>query len=183
MCVDNWRLTLLVAMSHNTTKFSSAKLEGLSDGDSSLELAKFYSEVSDLQKEHGKELIGKLSLAKNMKILDLGCGTGYLSALLADCVGPEGKVVAVDPNKSRLELAKKHYSRSNLLFLETSDVTFPEDQYDLVFSNYVLHWIENKAELFKRVYENLKPGSQFAFGVSDQQPTIVEQMDTLMGPE
>ena len=80
MRVDNWRLTLLVAMSHNTTKLSSAKLEGLSDGDSSLELAKFYSEVSDLQKEHGKELIEKLSLAKNMKILDLGCGTGYLSA-------------------------------------------------------------------------------------------------------
>ena len=177
------RIIVLVAMSHNTTKFSSAKLEGLSDGDSSLQLAKFYSEISDLQKEHGKELIGKLSLEKNVKILDLGCGTGYLSALLADCVGPEGKVVAVDPNKSRLEVAEKHYSRSNLVFLEASDVTFPEDQYDLVFSNYVLHWIENKAALFKRVYENLKPGGRFAFSVSDQQPTIVEQMDDLMGPE
>ena len=173
----------IVAMSHNSTKFSIAMLEGSSHGDSSLELAKCYSEISDLQKEHGKDLIEKLSLEKNMKILDLGCGTGYLSALLADSVGPAGKVVAVDPNKSRLELAKKQYSRSNLVFLEANDVTFPEDEYDLVFSNYVLHWIENKNALFKRVYQNLKPGGQFAFVVSDQQPTIAEQMDDLMGPE
>ena len=43
--------------------------------DSSEELAKVYSEMSDVQKEHGKELIEQLSLAKNMKVLDFGCGT------------------------------------------------------------------------------------------------------------
>ena len=118
-----------------------------------------------------------------MKILDLGCGTGYLSALLADSVGPAGKVVAVDPNKSRLELAEKQYSRPNLVFLEANDVSFPEDQYDLVFSNCVLHWIENKKAVLKRVYQNLKPGGQFAFSVMANQPTIVEQMDDLIGPE
>ena len=96
-------------MSCNTTKYSNTKLEGLRDGVSSLELAELYSKVSDLQKEHGKEMIQKLSLEKNMKILDLGCGTGYLSALLADSVGPEGTVVAIDPIKSRLQLAKKQY--------------------------------------------------------------------------
>ena len=35
-------------------------------------------------------------------ILDLGCGTGELSAYLAELVGPEGKVVAVDPDKERI---------------------------------------------------------------------------------
>ena len=169
-------------MSHNTTKFGSGK-GGSSHGGSFIELAELYSEVSDIQKEHGKELIEKLSLEINMKILDLGCGTGYLSALLADSVGPGGKVVAVDPNKSRLDLAERQYSRPNLVFLEANDVTFPEDQYDVVFSNYVLHWIENKFALLKKVYQNLKPGGRFAFVVSDQQPTLVEQIDDLMGPE
>ena len=87
-------------MSRNTTKYSCTTLEGLSHGDSSLELAKIYSRVSDLQNEYGKDIIEKLSLEKNMKILDLGCGTGYLSALLADSVRPEGTVLAIDPNKS-----------------------------------------------------------------------------------
>ena len=52
-----------------------------------------------------------------------------------------------------------------------------------MFSNYVLHWIENKFALLKKVYQNLKPGGQFAFVVSDRQLTIVEQMDDLVGPE
>ena len=40
-------------------------------------------------------------------ILDLGCGTGGLSATLAKLVGSEGKVVGVDPDKERILLAQK----------------------------------------------------------------------------
>ena len=35
-------------------------------------------------------------------ILDLGCGTGELSAYLAELVGPRGKVIGVDPDKERV---------------------------------------------------------------------------------
>ena len=145
------------------------------------ELAKLYSEVSGMQKEHGKELIEKLSLEKNMKILDLGCGTGYLSSVLADCVGPEGKVVAIDPNKSRLEIAEKQYSRSNLVFLEANDVTLPEDQYDLVFATYVLHWIQNKTAVFNKVYQNLKPGGRFAFTVPENRAPFFQKNGQIDG--
>ena len=147
------------------------------------ELAKLYSEVSGMQKEHGKELIEKLSLEKNMKILDLGCGTGYLSSMMADCVGPEGKVVAIDPNRSRLDIAEKQYSRSNLVFLEANDVTLPEDQYDLVFATYVLHWIQNKTAVFNKVYQNLNPGARFAFTVPENRAPFFQKMDKLMGPD
>ena len=118
-----------------------------------------------------------------MKILDLGCGTGYLSASLTDSVRPEGTVVVIDPNKSRLELAQKQHSKPNLVFLERNDATFPEDQYDLVFSNYVLHWIKDKAAVLKNVYQNLKPGGQFAFTVPEHQPAAIEQLDKMVGPE
>ena len=118
-----------------------------------------------------------------MKILDLVCGTDYLSASLADSVRPEGTVVVIDPNKSRLELAQKQHSKPNLVFLERNDATFPEDQYDLVFSNYVLHWIKDKAAVLKNVYQNLKPGGQFAFTVPEHQPAAIEQLDKMVGPE
>ena len=39
-------------------------------------------------------------------ILDLGCGTGELSAYLAELVGPEEKIIGVDPAKERIQLAK-----------------------------------------------------------------------------
>ena len=175
-----WDLQLIVIKTMSCSM--GTKLDGVNHGDSSAELAKLYSELSNLQRKHGEELIEKLSLA-NVKILDLGCGAGYLSSLLADSVGPGATVVAIDPNKSRLEFAQKQYSRPNLLFIEANDVSLPEDQYDLVFSNYVLHWIENKATVLKKVHQNLKPGGQFAFIVPEHQPTIIEQMDHMVGPE
>ena len=43
-------------------------------------------------------------------ILDLGCGTGELSAYLAELVGSQGKVIGVDPDKERIQLAKESHS-------------------------------------------------------------------------
>lgn len=166
-----------------TMSCSSISLEELTHGIPDLEFAKVYSEMSDVQKEHGKQLIEQLSIEKSVKVLDLGCGTGYLSALLADCVGPEGEVVAVDPSKARLMLARKQYSRPNMVFLEANDMTFPEDQYNLVFANHVLHWIEDKLTLMDKVYRNLKPGGQFAFVVPERSSKTLDKMVDLMGPE
>ena len=45
-------------------------------------------------------------------ILDLGCCTGELSAYLAEPVGPEGKVIGVDPDKERIEMARQSHSAS-----------------------------------------------------------------------
>ena len=160
--------------------YSRTKLESVNHA---VELAEVYSDISDVQKEHGKKLIKQLSLAKKMKVLDLGCGTGYLSALLADCVGLEGEVVAVDPDKARLALAKKQYSKPNLVFIEADDSTFPEGQYDLVFTNFVLHWVDNKTALLNKVYQNLKPGGRFASIVPVQQPAVFDHMIDLMGQE
>ena len=39
--------------------------------------------------------------------MDLGCGTGELSAYLADLVGPDGNVVAADPDKERILLSQE----------------------------------------------------------------------------
>ena len=44
------------------------------------------------QGEDGMELMKGLSPEKNSFVLDLGCGTGYLASVLADRVGPNGKV-------------------------------------------------------------------------------------------
>ena len=104
-------------------------------------------------------------------ILDLGCGTGELSAYLAELIGPEGKVVAVDPDKERLLLAKQRYGEvKNLSFVEGSASNFPgigSESYDIIFSNYVIHWIPDKQVVFKNMFESLKCGGKIAIQYGD----------------
>jgi len=83
----------------------------------------------------------------------LGCGTGELSAYLAELVGPEGKVIGVDPDKERIQLARKSHSGiMNLLFVEGSAANLPgmgSKVHNIVFSNAALHWIPGKQKSFQ----------------------------------
>ena len=149
--------------------------------------AKIYNETSFLQQEYGLELIELMdefltSCNTNHKILDLGCGTGYLASVVAQKV--TATVLGVDPDKERVALAQSSYSDfTNLRFIEGSHETFPAEQYDLIFSNIVFHWIKNKDVLFERAYKYLKSGGQFVFCVPSNLASILYAVSHLMGPD
>ncbi len=145
-----------------------------------------YSKVSQVQTNDGLKLLSKLCPQKGMTILDMGCGTGYLSSILADHVGPNGSVLAVDPDNERIRVAMETYGGiDNLRFIEGSTDTFPveEQQFDLVFSNYVLHWVSDKEGAFKRIYKSLKPGGKFAFNSTLTHHVYFDEMISLMDNE
>ena len=133
----------------------------------------------------GTEVIDRLDIQKCATVLDLGCGTGYLTKVLSERVGPEGKVVAVDPDGERLKIAREKYSASNIQYIQVDDETFPSGEYDVIFSNLVLHWIHNKEALLKHIHSNLCQGGYFAFttynGIPNY-PPVVAKLFTLMGP-
>jgi ubiquinone/menaquinone biosynthesis C-methylase UbiE len=108
-------------------------------------------------------MIDMLNLEKGSTVLDLGCGTGYLTKVISERVGPEGKVVAVDPDGERLKIARENHSASNIEYIQADDKTFPPGQYDIIFCNTVIHWIRDKKAAMKRIEENLRPGGCFAF--------------------
>ena len=102
----------------------------------------------------------------------MGYGTGNVTKILSERVGPEGRIIAVDPDKERLQIARKNYSASNIEYIKADDKTFPEGQYDLIFANAVIHWIQDKRALFEKVYKNLKVGGRFAFVTPDGVPNV-----------
>ena len=120
-------------------------------------------------------------------ILDLGCGTGELSAYLAELVGPEGKVIGVDPDKERIQLAKEtHNQIENLSFVEGSAINFPgigAEVYDIVFSNYALHWMGNKQQVFNNMFESLKVGGKVAVQYMSYLPLFDYNAYVLLNPE
>ena len=158
-------------------------------------VAASYVKRSQVQQNIGMKMIDKASINKGDSVLDLGCGTGYLTKVLSERVGPEGKVVAVDPDGERLKLARENYPANNIEYIQADDKTFPLGIYDLVFANQAIHWVGNKEAVLKRVYENLRPGGQFAFTTvdtvrsqvpSEELPQIprkeVDTMKQLLGP-
>ena len=120
-------------------------------------------------------------------ILDLGCGTGELSAYLAELVGPEGKVVAVDPDKERLLLAQQSFGEvKNLSFVEGSASNFPgigSELYDIIFSNHVIHWIPDKQEVFRNMFASLRSGGKLAAQYADNLHPFILSAYKELNPE
>ena len=147
-------------------------------GDTSKGQGDTYNEISaDYQAMEGMKLMELASIGDGSRVLDLGCGTGRLTAVLAERVGSKGHVVGIDPDKERLKTAREKNSRANITYFDADGETFPEGPYDLVFSNYVLHWIEDKEPVFKRVSENLCTGGKFAFIIEmEHAPLLFEAL-------
>ena len=120
-------------------------------------------------------------------ILDLGCGTGELSAYLAELVGPRGKVIGVDPDKERIRVAKESHSQiENLSFTEGSAPSFfrmDSNLYDIVFCNSALHWMPEKQQVFNGMFSSLKAGGKIAISYVDRLPPFEFNAYMLLNPE
>jgi len=114
-----------------------------------------YKNASTHQKEWGTRIISELNLKGTERILDLGCGDGVLTKLLAEKV-PEGKVLGVDASIGMLETAKE-LEGCNLSFkhLDINELDYNEE-FDLIFSNAALQWVKNHELLLDNCLRALK---------------------------
>src|SRR6516165_9107300 len=72
--------------------------------------------------EGTRRLLLDAGLRRGMRVADLGCGIGTVTALLAKLVGPEGEVVGIDRSPAQLAQASERSSRSsaNVRYVEAS---------------------------------------------------------------
>ena len=141
-----------------------------------------------VQLEAGKNFIHTDVLPKpGDAILDLGCSTGELSAYLAELVGSKGYVIGVDPDLSRLQLAKEaHRHVKNLSFIEGNSDKFEgmgSETFDIIFSNYILHWIPEKSRAFRNMFDSLRVGGKIAAQHSDIIPPFMATSYEVLNPE
>ena len=122
-----------------------------------------YAKSSSMQQQWARELIQKLHLSGNERVLDVGSGDGKVSAEIASAL-PNGSVLGIDSSLSMVELSQKTFSpdhNSNLRFqlCDAKEIPF-NNEFDVVFSNATLHWIVDHQPVLKGIYTSLKHGGR-----------------------
>jgi trans-aconitate 2-methyltransferase len=119
-----------------------------------------YDRVSDPQVEMAQAVLERLPLRGDETVLDAGCGSGRVTALLLERL-PAGRVVAVDSAPSMVEHARAALpaERATVLCQSLTELTLDEPV-DAVFSNAVFHWIGDHERLFERLFTALRPGGR-----------------------
>jgi SAM-dependent methyltransferase len=105
--------------------------------------------------ELGLPIVQLLNPQPGERILDLGCGDGTLTKVIA---GEGCDVVGVDSSSALVAAALK----LGLCVDEISayDIAYQEE-FDAVFSNAALHWMTDADRVIEKVYEALRPGGRF----------------------
>lgn len=98
-------------------------------------------------------------LRPGLRVLDVGCGTGSITAGIAQAVGPSGYVVGMDRDPALLKLARDcHASVPNLRFEERDVLTLDiERRFDVVTAARTLQWIEKPELALSRMKAAAKP--------------------------
>ncbi|KRG14088.1 class I SAM-dependent methyltransferase [Lederbergia galactosidilytica] len=135
------------------------------------QFADAYSEMHTEQGDRHKEiflnptLFSLMDKVENQKVLDAGCGEGYLSRLLAKA---GANVTAVDFSKRMLEIAKERTGSEQIIYKygNCEDLSFLEDQsFDLIVSNMVIQDLADYEKVFLEMYRLLVKGGVFIFSL------------------
>jgi trans-aconitate methyltransferase len=91
------------------------------------------------------------------RILDLGCGTGHLTAKIAEA---GAHVVGVDRSLEMIRQAKEKYPSLRFEVMDAREILL-DGTFDAVFSNATLHWIKEPERVIAGIKKALRPGGRF----------------------
>lgn len=115
----------------------------------------------------GVEFFRRAGISKGMRVLDLGCGVGDISLILAGSVGRHGHVTSIDIDPGALATAARRVQEaghSNVTFLQTALQDYrPEQPFDAVAGRHILIHMPDPLEALRAVREMLRPGGLAAF--------------------
>lgn len=105
------------------------------------------------------DLLTLIAVREDLEVVDLGCGTGELTAKLQQYL-PGSRVLGVDSSHQMLKRAQAH---ANLyLGFVLDDLATLLGEWDLVFSHAALQWVEDHSSLFAQLWSCLRPDGQLA---------------------
>ncbi|MDQ0297849.1 ubiquinone/menaquinone biosynthesis C-methylase UbiE [Salibacterium salarium] len=130
--------------------------------------SKKHTEQGDLHKEVflNPTLFSLMGNIKNKKVLDAGCGEGYLSRMFTKS---GANVTAVDYSPRMIEIAKERTSHDLLIDYKQGNCeelnTLEDKSFNLIVSNMVIQDLANYEKAFQEMYRLLADGGSFIFSI------------------
>jgi trans-aconitate 2-methyltransferase len=119
--------------------------------------ANLYNAKHDFVWKFGSDVVSLLAPRAGESILDLGCGTGHLTAQIAES-GAE--VMGVDRSAEMVCAARLAYPNLKFEIADARELAFRQE-FDAVFSNATLHWIHEPELVLQGIWSALRPGGRF----------------------
>jgi len=117
-----------------------------------------YAANSVVQQTWARELIARLELRGNERILDVGCGDGKITAELARAL-PQGGVKGIDASPHMIEFARAAFPDVEFHVMDARHIQF-DRRFDLIFSNAALHWVDDHQAFLRGAASVLRPGGR-----------------------
>src|SRR5690349_20933708 len=115
----------------------------LGTSDLELERLAFQHEVWG---ERTRGFLDRMRVGKGMRVLDLGCGPGFVTLELAERVGPKGAVLAVDESERWIahvggEVARRKIANVNVRRSRVEELVLEPASFDVVFARWVFSFL------------------------------------------
>jgi SAM-dependent methyltransferase len=120
------------------------------------------------REEQPGKLLEALQLKPRQVVADVGAGSGYFSFRLAEKVGPDGKVLAVDIQREMLDIIRQRMKDRKITNVEpiqgtSTDPKLPAGTVDLILMVDVYHEFSYPFEMVENMVKALKPGGRLVF--------------------
>lgn len=119
-----------------------------------------YLRYGDQRLRPALDLLAQVGSAAPGRVVDLGCGTGQLCALMKQR-WPAAEVLGLDASEHMLAAARSEYPGCRFEAAEIGHWA-PSAQFDVIYSNAVLQWLPDHPVLLPRILRGLKPGGWLA---------------------
>lgn len=124
-----------------------------------------YTRFEDERTRPAAELLARVGLGSPKLAIDIGCGPGNSTELIARRY-PEAEIVGLDTSPAMLETARRRLPAAR--FVEGDAATWQPDRApDLIYANASLQWVPDHPALLPRLFALLAPGGVLAVQMPD----------------
>jgi trans-aconitate 2-methyltransferase len=131
-----------------------------------------YRRYEDERTRPAQELLARVPLTEAARVVDLGCGPGNSTELLAQRF-PKAQVLGTDNSEAMLVSARERLPGARFALSDIATWAPQDKAPDLIYANASLQWVPDHEKLIPRLFDALAPGGVLAIQMPDnrQEPT------------